>query len=289
MSKSYPVPGLGLLFVIGLSLLIASCAPSPAFPSPPKEQKRCVVLVGATWCVPCNTVKDNVVPELVKLGLSVADANKRSAVDIHLADYDHDQGILKEWGITADQVPMLVAFESGKQVDQRCGSLGVNDFLALLGRTDLGKPAKPVDPPKPIVPAEPVATIVKPDEAVPAATSTWDQITEFIGTDTATVTITVPNGRKIKIPDARAVVTFPLTLTAHVKVVGDSLQIDFDKPLLKAEATRLGIRLGTEIPSANLTKDRFTAQTALGLPFIWQLKTHPFGCDEIEGSNSSCY
>ena len=270
-SKTYRPPIMGLLFLILFSVMFSSCAPSPAFPAGTKSHKRCVVLVGATWCGPCNAIKDKVTPELAKLGLKIAEADKRGDADIHLADFDRDRGLLAEWRITAEQIPMAVAFENGKQVDQRCGSLGVLDFLALLDRPDL-KPQG--QPPTNVIPSDP-PPVVHTDDA--QSIDTWDQLLQFIGTDTATLTIAIPNGRRLAIPDARAAVSIPATLSAKVKVVGDGLQIEFDKPLIHAEAVRLGLRLGTEIPSCNLTRDKFTARTSLGIPFAWELKSHPFG------------
>ena len=140
----------------------------------------------------------------------------------------------------------------------------------MLNREDLSSKGKPTP-----------ETIPEPEVAkADTAKSPWDQILDFLGDDTATLTLTISKGRKISIEQANAAAYVPETLTAHIRVAeNNAIQIDFDKPQVRAEGTRFGIRMSTTVPSIVATKDLITVKTGLGIPFRWEMTSHPFGSE----------
>jgi len=255
---------LGFLLLISLSIGFASCAPFAA--AAPKQTHRCIVVIGATWCQPCQALERDVIPKLKTAGLTVADFADKQKADVHILKIDKTPDPRIGWKVDHETIPCMVVFENGKIVTSESGSFDESSFYRLLQRDDLlarGKPDKHETPPA----------------AVDAEKSTWDQILEFIGDDTATLTLTIPKGRKVAIEQANAAAYVPETLTARVKVVDNAIQIDFDKPLPRAEGTRLGIRVSTTIPEIVATKDLISVKTGIGIPFRWEMTGHPFGSE----------
>jgi len=221
------------------------------------------MFVSAPWCQPCQRVKEQVFPELVAKGLTISDFAERKEADIHLADHDRDARSISQWKLDPS-LPATVVFEGQKIVEIRYGQLSSADFFRLLKRDDLmNVTSTPVE-------IDEVGTSQSP------AKSTWDQIREFLGGDNVTITLSTPNGRKIVIPDAGAVLHVPATLTANARIVGDSIIIDFDGEKILAEGKRYGIRASTTIPSIKVDREQVTVKTGLHIPFVWQLESHPF-------------
>ena len=257
---------LALLLLIGVSIFFASCAPF-AYSAPPKQSHRCIVVIGATWCKPCETLERDIVPKLKAAGLTVENFADKKKADVHLLKIDKTSDPRPGWKVDHETIPCLVVFENGNIVTSESGSFDESSFYRLLNRNDLLAKGK-----QPDSFADPASS-----ETASVATekSPWDQILGFLGEDTATLTLTIRNGRKISIePNAAAYV--PETLTARVKVVDNAIQIDFDKPLPRAEGTRLGIRVSTTIPEIVATKDLISVKTGLGIPFRWEMTSHPF-------------
>lgn len=274
-SKSWAPNPLALLFLIGISIAFSSCAPKPGF-SAPQQPRRCIMFVSAPWCEPCQRVKRDVFPKLIAKGISISDFADKKRAHIHLADHDRDAAAIAQWKLD-DVLPATVVFEEEKIVEIRYGELAEADFYRLLKRNDLiDTPSAPntrieVDESELIgIDADHTGTSQSP------AKSTWDQIREFLGGDNVTVTLSTPNGRKIVIPDAGAVLHVPATLTANARIVGDSIIIDFDGEKILAEGKRYGIRASTTIPSIKVDREQVTVKTGLHIPFVWKLEGHPF-------------
>lgn len=274
-SKAYELRLPVLFFALFLGVVFSSCAPAPSF-SAPKQSKRCIAFVGATWCSPCNAVKRDVFPQLEANGLKIARYQDKTNADIHTLDADEDARTIASWKLDSP-LPASVVFEGQSIVEIRYGRLAESDFYRLLGRDDLLNK----DPPAELTTNDDDrSTNDNHVEAVPVADSQkspWDQLVEILGCDTAVLTLTVTNGRRIVIEEAGALVHIPETLTARVKVVNDAIQIDFDKPQVQAEGKKFGIRLATNIPSVTLHRDNVRVSTGLGIPFVWKLENHPFG------------
>ena len=285
-SRSYRPSFLLMIFVIACS--VASCVPHMGLAAP-KQERRCLVIVGATWCGPCQAIKKEVLPVCQAAGLRVSDLSAKANADIHLVSLDHDPDPRPGWGIAKEDIPVAVVFEGSQQVDIRYGQLSADDIYRLLKRDDLLPKA---EPPQSIEPASPGTLAEQSDEGslittdcdaarlqpVSATEQTiWDQINEMLGCDTVRLTVNFPGGRTINLSEARAVIKLPETLIANVKRDGESIAIKFDEPLIKAEATRLGVRVGTVIPSATVRRDEAIFQTGFGYPLHWKLVSHPFG------------
>ena len=276
-SKTYEPKVLILLAALFLAVIFSSCSPTPSYSSPAKKQ-RCLAFVSASWCTPCKTVKDTVFPTLKANGIEIREFNEHATASIHVVDIDRDAKSVASWSLDGS-VPVTVVFEGDTIVERRYGVLSEQDFYALLGRGDLLNH----DPPAELAESDETRSTNDINvEAVPVAESAkspWDQLVEIIGCDTAVLTLTIPNGRKIVIEEANAAAHVPETLTARVKVVGDAIQIDFDKPQVQAEGKKWGIRVSTNIPSATLAKDfqSVRVSSGLGIPFVWKLENHPFG------------
>jgi hypothetical protein len=217
-----------------------------------------------------------VFPRLIAKGISISDFAEKKRAHIHLADHDRDAAAIAQWKLD-DVLPATVVFEGQKIVEIRYGELAEADFYRLLKRNDLiDTPNTPntrieVDESELIgIDADHTGTSQSP------AKSTWDQIREFLGGDNVTITLSTPNGRKIVIPDAGAVLHVPATLTANARIVGDSIVIDFDGEKILAEGKRYGIRASTTIPSIKVDREQVTVKTGLYIPFVWKLEGHPF-------------
>lgn len=299
-SKAYRI-SLFPLPVFLACMLFMSCAPVPASSAKAMgsgKAKRTVVMLCATWCNPCTSMKKDVLPALEAKGIKVARFSEKAEAHIHLVDVDKDADPRPGWKITSDILPAFVIFEGQNIVETKFGPQDATSLLTMLERRDLADesvPAKPAD----------VAHVTSDDDGHQAATpgplrpvpassnSTWDRLTEFLGTDTVSFTLSVPNGRRIPIEAANAAAILPDRLTGHARLVGESIQVDFDQPLVKAEGKRFGIRVGTTIPSVTITREQATVHTGLGLPFKI---TSPFsamsaelatGSDAADGSPES--
>ena len=281
-SKSWAPNPLALLFLIGISIAFSSCAPKPGFSAPP-QPRRCIMFVSAPWCEPCQRVKRDVFPRLIAKGISISDFADKKRAHIHLADHDRDAAAIAQWKLD-DVLPATVVFEGQKIVEIRYGELSEADFYELFERNHMIEgtrtPVK-VDQSERIgIDPDPTSTSTPPIDAVGTsqspAKSTWDQIREFFGGDNVTITLSTPNGRKIVIPDAGAVLHVPATLTANTRIVGDSIIIDFDGEKILAEVKRYGIRASTTIPSIKVDREQVTVKTGLHIPFVWKLEGHPF-------------
>lgn len=279
-----------LLLWLGLILCVAvaSCAPTAAVCAPPKAEKRCIVLIGATWCQPCNTMESTVLHQLSLDGLKVKPFKDRTDADIHIVHVDKDADPRPGWKITEDYIPLAVVFEGREIVAINRGPFDKSQLLTMLNRpqpaTD-GHTAAVDDTAGHSSTYEDAAgRHATTDDAGPAlqpvadsAKSTWDQLTEFIGCDEVTMTLVVPNGRKIVLSEANAAATIPDHLTAHVRMNGETIEVKFDAPLIQAEGKRFGIRLGTSVPNVSLTRDQVTVHTGLGIPIRWKRTETPFG------------
>ena len=271
-SKSWAPNPLALLFLIGISIAFSSCAPSSGF-SAPQQTKRCIMFVSAPWCQPCQRVKRDVFPKLIAKGISISDFADKKRAHIHLADHDRDAVAIAQWHLD-DVLPATVVFEGEKIVEIRYGELSEADFYRLLKRDDLfdgtSTPEKIEQSEFIGIDADHTGTSQSP------AKSTWGQIREFLGGVNVTITLSAPNGRNVVLPDAGAVLHVPATLTAHARIVGDSIIIDFDGEKILAEGKRYGIRASTTIPSIKVDREQVTVKTGLHIPFVWKLEGHPF-------------
>jgi hypothetical protein len=214
-----------------------------------------------------------VFPKLIAKGISISDFAEKKMAYIHLADHDRDAAAIAQWHLD-DVLPATVVFEGEKIVEIRYGELSETDFYRLLKRNDLFDettiPQKLEQSELIGIDADRTGTSQSP------AKSTWDQIREFLGGDNVTITLSTPNGRKVVIPDAGAVLHVPATLTANTRIVGDSILIDFDGEKILAEGKRYGIRASTTIPSIKVEREQVTVKTGLHIPFVWKLEGHPF-------------
>ena len=253
-----------LAWIIVISIGLSSCGPVPGLYAAPPPAKRCAILTTAPWCIPCQAVKTNVIPQLKAAGLTVANYADKTPADIHLVDIDDPEGLrtLRGLDITPDTIPALVVFENGQVVETIKGALTAKTFFSALKRDDL------VDkPPAAATPAPPTK---------PAVVPPWfDEFTKLVGTDEIHVTIVSPGGRTIRFDDAAALVKIPETLNVSFSKRADLFEFKFFPPL-HAEATRVHVRIGATIPSATLSQDTATAKTSLGIPIRFKLIESPF-------------
>lgn len=244
------------------------------------------MFVSAPWCQPCQRVKREVFPKLIAKGISISDFADKKRAHIHLADHDRDAAAIAQWHLD-DVLPATLVFEGEKIVEIRYGELSEADFYRLLKRDDLIDGTNTTSTPIEVdqiermgIDPDPTTTSTPPVDhtgtSQSPAKSTWDQIREFLGGDNVTITLSTPNGRKIVIPDAGAVLHVPATLTANARIVGDSIIIDFDGEKILAEGKRYGIRASTTIPSIKVDREQVTVKTGLHIPFVWKLEGHPF-------------
>jgi hypothetical protein len=282
-SKSYPQSIIALFVLIGAAILFSSCAPTPTYSAPPKQTGRCLVMISATWCEPCSILEKHTFPKLKANGLTIADYRDRQQADVHVLKIDKDADPRRGWKIDDEKLPCLVVWENGKILTCECGSFDESSFYRLLDRDDLKPNGRA---PVPIA-----DQITIRDDAVSRpqpGQSAWDQLIEQLGTDTATITLQIPKGRRIEIPDANAAATIPETLTGHIRALDkDTVELKFDEPLVKAEGKRYGIRIGTVIPKILLTRDQVTVQTGLGIPIRWKLESHPFGTSSLDPAEAA--
>ena len=275
-----------LIALILFATLFASCAPTHQSVAAARPDKRCAVLVTATWCDPCKQFKRDVLPELRKT-LKVADFGTRAEADLHVADYDAHSTQFAKWTLDGEpinfQLPTLVVFERGKIVAADCSFSDAATVYRALGRGDLLPPSR--GSPTPVVSERGgVSPPVLPepgDSRPPLEDATlFQQLSAILG-DEASCTINFPGGRAIAIPDAKATIRLPDSMTAKIGRMSPAhgpaaIVVTFESPRPRAEATRLGIRLGTDVTTITFTPADVTAMTGIGKSFKWKLEEQPW-------------